>query len=85
MCGNGAVLSGETDYAQTRREFSKMHVKRSNQKKSCIMFLNVWKHLNIFQIRWKAKKGDENNGGYSHDALLAMLEKVREWCVICSL
>ncbi|MGH0139866.1 UNVERIFIED_CONTAM: hypothetical protein FKN15_008708 [Acipenser sinensis] len=27
------------------------------------------------QLKWKSKKGDETNGGYSHDVLLGLLHK----------
>lgn len=32
--------------------------------------------LFLFQLKWKCKKDDETNGGYSRDLLLKLLQKV---------
>ena len=42
-----------------------------------------FKCINLFelQIKWKAKKGDETNGGYSHSVLQSLLHKVGTYIV----
>jgi hypothetical protein len=46
-----------------------------------------FKCINIFelQIKWKAKKGDETNGGYCHSVLQSILHKVGTYIVIVHL